>query len=340
MKTVGICGASGYSGRELIRILLRHENVKISFVTSQQFAGQPIADVFPEFRTRTDLICQPIETGPEDAKIDFVFLALPHTISMKVTKIFLSKKVRVIDLSGDFRLPRAGVYEKWYGSPHQDIENLTHAVYGLPEFFREKIKGARLVANPGCYPTAACLGLIPAIKQGWIDSKTIVIDAKSGVSGAGRSPSLATHFPEVYEDMKPYKVAVHQHTPEIERILSECTGQEVTALFVPHLIPIEQGMLCTIYGNLKKKIKTSECIEAYQNFYAGEPFVRILPEKKWPQTKYVRNSNFCDIGLGVDERTGKLVIVSAIDNMVKGASGQAIQNMNLMCGFAETTALL
>jgi N-acetyl-gamma-glutamyl-phosphate reductase len=288
-----------------------------------------------------NLQCQDLDSFiHSNEKVDFVFLALPHTLSMQVTPKFLDKGIRVIDLSGDYRLPQPQTYEKWYGKPHQDIQNLKKAVYGLPEFFRSEIKKAQLVSNPGCYPTATCLGLAPALDDEWIQLENIMIDAKSGVSGAGRSPSLATHFPEVYENMKAYKIAVHQHTPEIERILSHWAGQEVKVVFVPHLIPVERGILCTIYGNLKRKAKTSEVLESFRAFYKNETFIRILPEGQFPQTRSVVDSNYCDIGLQVDDRTGKMVIVSVIDNMVKGASGQAVQNMNLMSGFSESLGLL
>lgn len=341
MVNVGICGATGYSGRELIRILLRHPEVKIAFLTSEQFSGQSIAEVFPEFRGRIDLKCQNLDSSIHfNEKLDFVFLALPHTLSMQVTPKFLDKGTRVIDLSGDYRLPQSQAYEKWYGKPHQDIQNLKKAVYGLPEFFRSEIKKASLISNPGCYPTAACLGLVPALKNEWIQLEGIMIDAKSGVSGAGRSPSLSTHFPEVYGNMKAYKIAVHQHTPEIERILSHWANHEVKVVFVPHLIPVERGILCTIYANLKREAKTSDVLESFGAFYKNEPFVRVLPHGQYPQTRSVVDSNYCDIGLQVDERTGKIVIVSVIDNMVKGASGQAVQNMNLMAGFSETMGLL
>ncbi len=336
---IGICGATGYSGRELVRILLKHPKVEIGFLTSQQFSGQPYSDVFPQFRGQIDLVCHQMEAGPDEAKVDLVFLALPHTLSMKISPLYLKKNVKVIDLSGDYRLLKTEEYEKWYGAKHLDPSGVEKAVYGLCEFFKDKIQTANFIANPGCYPTATCLGLVPALKMGLIDSQNIIIDAKSGVSGAGRSPSLGTHFAEAYEDMKPYKIGTHQHTPEIEQTLKICSEANVNALFVPHLIPIEQGILCTMYGNLKKKIKTAEAIQAYQDFYKGKTFVRVYPEKKIPQTKFVRNSNYCDIGLVVDERTNKLVIISAIDNMIKGASGQAVQNMNLMCGFPENLGL-
>ena len=336
---VGICGATGYSGRELIRILLRHPKAELTLLTSNQFSGRSIAEVFPEFRGRIDLVCQDLDSANLSEKLDFVFLALPHTLSMQVAPKFLEKGVRVIDLSGDYRL-QSDIYEKWYGKPHLDAQNLEKAVYGLPEFFRSQIPKARLISNPGCYPTAACLAIVPALKNEWVQLEGIMIDAKSGVSGAGRNPTLATHFPEVYENMKAYKIAVHQHTPEIERILSHWAHQEIKVVFVPHLIPVERGILCTVYADLKKKAKTSEVLDSFRAFYKDEPFVRILPQGEYPQTRSVADTNYCDIGLQVDERTGKLVIVSVIDNMVKGASGQAVQNMNLMAGFPETTGLL
>jgi len=337
---IGICGATGYSGRELIKILLRHPHAEIVFLTSEQFTGQSIAEVFPEFRSRIEMKCQKLETFPNDAqKADIVFLGLPHTVSMKMAKLFLAKGTKVIDLSGDFRLP-ADVYEKWYKHPHEDAENLSRAVYGLTEIFRKDIKNANLISNPGCYPTASTLGLIPAVAGDWIDLSTIVIDAKSGVSGAGRSPSLSTHFSEVYENMKAYKIAVHQHTPEIENVIGRIAGKEIQVVFVPHLIPIDKGILSTIYARLKRNAKTADVLKSYQEFYKNEAFVRVLPQGSYPLTKSVEGTNYCDMGLEVDERTGNVIIISVIDNMVKGASGQAVQNMNVMCGFPETEALV
>ncbi|MBI1883494.1 MAG: N-acetyl-gamma-glutamyl-phosphate reductase [Chlamydiae bacterium] len=336
---IGICGATGYSGRELIRILLHHPKVQIAFLTSEQYANQSIADVYPELRSKISVLCQPVDQLPPKGTLDFVFLALPHTVSMKVAKVFLAQGTRVIDLSGDYRLS-ASLYETWYQHPHEDVENLSKAVYGLSEIFRDKIKKATFVSNPGCYPTAASLGLVPALKGGFIDPQGIVIDAKSGVSGAGRGLSLGTHFVEVYENMKAYKIAVHQHTPEIEQVLKNFTSANIHVTFVPHLIPLEKGILSTMYAFLAKKVKTENLVEAYQKFYQNEPFIRVLPLGNYPQTKNVYGSNFCDIGLQVDERTNRVIVISVIDNMVKGASGQAVQNMNLMCGLAETMGLL
>ena len=336
---IGICGATGYSGREMIRILLRHPEADLIFLSSEQSADQMISDVFPEFRNRLDLVCQPLDSVVEKQKADVVFLALPHTVSMKAARAFLAKGIKVIDLSGDYRLDQK-VYEKWYHHPHEDIENLKSAVYGLTEFFRDQVKEARLVSNPGCYPTCAALGLVPAIAGGWIDLDSIVIDAKSGVSGAGRSASLVNQFCEVNENLKAYKVGVHQHTPEIEKTLKHFAKRDINVTFVPHLIPMDRGILSTVYAGWAKPCKISQVLESYQKFYHNEPFIRVLPEGVFPQTQGVCGSNYCDIGIHVDERTGRVIIVSAIDNMVKGAAGQAVQNFNVMMGFQETTALL
>ncbi|MBI1871120.1 MAG: N-acetyl-gamma-glutamyl-phosphate reductase [Chlamydiae bacterium] len=335
---IGICGATGYSGRELVRILLCHPKVEIAFLSSEQFSGKPFSDVFPEFRSRMDKICQKIDSISLNEKLDLVFLALPHTVSMKMAKLFLQQNIRVIDLSGDYRLPQE-LYEKWYHHPHQDAQNLSKVVYGLSEIFREKIKKAQFISNPGCYPTSASLGLIPAISKGWIELEGMVIDAKSGASGAGRNPSLTMHFCEVYDNIKAYKIGVHQHTPEIEQILSVVAKKEIHLDFVPHLIPIQQGILSTMYTRLKKRVSTSEILASYLEFYKNDSFIRMLPEGVFPQTADVKGTNFCDIGLHVEERTQRLIIVSAIDNMVKGAAGQAVQNMNLMSGFPEVMAL-
>lgn len=335
---VGICGATGYSGREIVRILLRHPHVSIQFVTSEQFAGQPLAGVFPEFRSRTGLVCRAVDTLSEDEDIDLVFLALPHGVSMKTAGKFLNRGVKVIDLSGDFRLP-AREYEKWYKSPHSDPGNLSKAVYGLTEFFREEIRKAQLVSNPGCYPTGACLGLVPALHAGIISLDGIAIDSKSGASGAGRGPAPAMQFCEVYENMKAYKIGVHQHTPEIESVLNRFSDRGVVVTFVPHLVPIDRGILSTIYVRLKERMETRELVRHYEKFYEKEPFVRVLPEGTYPLTRSVEGANFCDIGIKADERSGLAVIVTAIDNIVKGAAGQAVQNMNVLAGFDETAAL-
>ncbi|MDO8643379.1 MAG: N-acetyl-gamma-glutamyl-phosphate reductase, partial [bacterium] len=269
---------------------------------------------------------------------DFIFSCLPHKEAMAVVPKFHKAGRKVVDLSADFRFRSAKTYEAWY-QKHSAPALLKEAVYGLPELNREKIKKARLVGNPGCYPTATLLGLIPLLKAGVIDPHSIIVDAKSGVSGAGRSASLTSHFCEVNDSVSAYKVGGHRHTPEMEQTVSELAEEEVVINFTPHLIPMDRGILATLYADALRKTDTKELAQIFRSHYKNEPFIRILPEGVWPHTKQVRGTNFCDIGVHFDNRTGRVVVVSAIDNLTKGASGQAVQNMNLMAGFPETTAL-
>jgi N-acetyl-gamma-glutamyl-phosphate reductase len=336
---IAIVGSSGYTGGELYRILLHHPGVTVTTVTSEKSAGKPLTDIFPHLLGLTDLICEPLDPESIAKKANFVFLALPHVTAQAAAYRFHKLGVKVVDLSADYRLADAAVYEKWYEHSHQYPDLLKSAVYGLPELHREKIRKASLVANPGCYPTSAILGLAPAIAKDMIDVSTIVVDSTSGVSGAGRSVSLAHHYPEVNEGFMAYKVGTHRHTPEIEQEISLIAGAAVTLSFTPHLAPMNRGILSTIYGKLTAPVDTEQLHAAYHAFYEIEPFVRVLPPGQYPNVRNVRGSNFCDIGVYADDRTGRAVIVTAIDNLVKGASGQAVQNMNLMMGFAETAGL-
>ena len=336
---IAIVGSSGYTGGELYRILLHHPGVTVTAVTSERSAGKPLTDIFPHLLGLTDLVCEPLDPDAIAKKADFVFLALPHVTAQAAAYRFHKLGVKVVDLSADYRLTDAAVYEKWYEHGHQHPDLLKSAVYGLPELHRERIKKASLTANPGCYPTSAILGLAPAVAGKLIDTSTIIVDSKSGVSGAGRSVSLAHHYPEVNEGFMAYKVGSHRHTPEIEQEISVLAGAAVTLSFTPHLVPMNRGILSTIYGKLASPIDTEQLHAAYQAFYKNEPFVRVLPPGQFPNVRNVRGSNFCDIGVHADGRTGRAVIVTAIDNLVKGASGQAVQNMNLMMGFAETAGL-
>lgn len=338
MIRVAIVGATGYTGLELVRILSAHPEVTISVATSRQYEGQPLYKAFPLFLGSVDIVCRALWPEEIMEASDVVFLAVPHQTAMRYAPIFLQAGKKVIDLSADFRLKDARVYEKWY-QPHTAPEYLTKAVYGLPEINAPAIKEALLVANPGCYPTTVILGLTPLLKKGLIDNKSIIVDSKSGVSGAGRSVVLSNLFCEVHEDFKAYKVAAHRHTPEMEQELSCLAGEKITITFIPHLIPMGRGMLSTIYANLKTHQTTGELIREYENVYHQAPFVKICAEGTYPQTAHVRGSNYCFIGLKVDERTGRVIIISAIDNLTKGASGQAVQNMNLMFGLEETTGL-
>lgn len=336
---IAIVGSSGYTGGELYRILLHHPGVTVTTVTSEKSAGKPLTDIFPHLYGLTDLVCESLEPEAVAKKADFVFLALPHVTAQAAAYRFHKLGVKVVDLSADYRLADPAVYEKWYEHGHQYPDLLKSAAYGLPELHREKIKKASLTANPGCYPTAAILGLAPAIAKKMIDASTIVVDSKSGVSGAGRSVSLAHHYPEVNEGFMAYKVGTHRHTPEIEQEVSLVAGATVTLSFTPHLVPMNRGILSTIYAKLTSSIDTVRLHAAYHMFYEKEPFVRVLPPGQFPNVRNVRGSNFCDIGVYADDRTGRAIIVTVIDNLVKGASGQAVQNMNLMMGFAETTGL-
>ncbi|MBI5598366.1 MAG: N-acetyl-gamma-glutamyl-phosphate reductase [Deltaproteobacteria bacterium] len=347
MLKVAILGGSGYTGIELLRILSRHKSVKVEAVTSRQYKGRDVTEIFPSLRGFYDGLkfMEPADFSGIDA--GFFFCAMPHGSSMEAVPGLLKNGNRVVDLSADFRIKQEKVYEEWYGAEHKAKGLLKDAVYGLPELYREKIKDAALVANPGCYPTGAILALAPLIKQGVIAAGSIVIDSKSGVSGAGRTPALETSFAEVTEGFRAYKVASHRHTPEMEEILGDICGKAVTVTFTPHLLPVERGILSTVYAGIKKPAKTpiktptktNDLIESFSSFYRDEPFVRICPAGTLPNIRDVRGSNFCDIGLVKDERAGRVIAISAIDNLTKGASGQAVQNMNIMCGFNETEAL-
>jgi len=339
MKTkIGIIGATGYTGVELLRLLLHHPEVEVTALTSQKYAGVPIGEVFPSLMKHLPLKCEELAVEPISKKTDFIFTAVPHKTAMETVPLFYRLGKKVVDLSADFRFKDAGVYEKWY-QKHTASDLLPESVYGLPELHREKIRTAKIVGNPGCYPTGALIGLIPLVKRGLISLEGIAVDSKSGVSGAGRDVALESLFCEVNEGVKAYKIFSHRHTPEIEQELSQITQKEIKVTFVPHLIPMDRGILSTLYVHLMKKVKTEELLNAFQNYYQGEPFIRIYPKGKLPNTKEVRGSNFCDIGAMVSEADGRAVIVTAIDNLVKGASGEAVQNMNIMLGYPETMGL-
>lgn len=339
MLKVAVVGASGYTGVELLRILHGHPEVAVTCVTSEQSAGRRISDLFPTLRDRCDMVLEHLEPVRIAERADVVFTALPHKAAMEVVPTFLRLGKKVVDLSADYRLRDASEYAAWY-EPHMNPELLAHAVYGSPELRRDVIAEADLVANPGCYPTSIILGLAPLLWKRLVDTSLIIADSKSGVSGAGRSAKVDSLYCEVNEGFKAYGVGgVHRHIPEIEQELSLLAGEGVKVSFTPHLVPMDRGILSTIYLQPATDITTAALVELYTEFYHGEPFVRVLPEGSFPSTAFVRGSNFCDIGLTVDRRTGRIVVVSAIDNLVKGASGQAVQNMNLVCGFPETMGL-
>jgi N-acetyl-gamma-glutamyl-phosphate reductase len=307
-------------------------------VAANQTTG-PISAIYPEFLNRSTLVCEKFDLKKTISKCEVVFLALPHTESMHVVPQLLKAGLKVIDLSADYRLKSAKVYETWYAHKHTDTKNLGKAVYGMPELYRQKIKSANLVSNPGCYPTAAILGLAPLIATRK-DVESIIIDAKSGVSGAGRKASLGLLFAEANENFKAYKVLNHQHAPEIDQYLSQLAGKSSHVHFVAHLLPITRGILNTMYVSLKNGITLNQVHGLYKKFYKMEPFVRIHPKESQPEVKNLTNTNFCDIGLVLSPDRKVVVITSVIDNLVKGAAGQAVQNMNIMMGFNETEGLL
>lgn len=338
MIRVAIVGASGYTGVELTRILSRHPEVELVCVTSRQHAGKELATVFPSLRGMTELHCEDVSPNDLARRADCVFTAVPHQTAMNLVPLFLEAGCKVVDLSADFRIHDAAVYEQWYQA-HSAADLLPEAVYGLPELHRQKIAASRLVANPGCYPTSAILGLAPVLREGFIDPSTLIIDSKSGTSGAGRGAAVGSLFCEVTDGFRAYKVGEHRHTPEIEQELSLLSSREVKVSFTPHLVPMSRGILSTIYAKAVKAVDGRSLHALYRAFYEKEYFVRVLPEGAVPATQFVRGSNFCDIGCKYDQRTGRIVILSAIDNLVKGAAGQAVQNMNLMYGLAEQTGL-
>ncbi len=338
MKTirVGVVGATGYTGEELVRILAWHPHVNLTYVSGKEDREARIQEIFPYLSNRLDLECKAFSAEEALEKCDLIFLSLPHTVSMQYAGAFLAAGKKVVDVSADYRLKDTAVFEKFYKVSHKDIRNLKQAVYGLSELNRDKIKSAKLVANPGCYPTGALLALAPGVKKGLFDLASIQIDAKSGVTGAGRKADKALNFSEVNESFKAYKLFEHQHVPEIDQELSKVAKRDVSVVFVPHLLPLNRGILSTIYVRLKKTLSTEHLLEVYQKAYAKEPFVHVHPKGALPELKNVQRTNFCDIGSRVHGTKDLAVLVSAIDNLGKGAAGQAVQNMNLMCGFAET----
>jgi N-acetyl-gamma-glutamyl-phosphate reductase len=334
---VAVLGATGYAGVELLRILARHPKVKLTSVTSQQYAGKRVSDVYPSLAGKCDLVLETLEPEKAAGAAEVVFAALPHETSVDAVASLLKRDKRVIDLSADFRLHDPKDYERWYKG-HKAPHLLKGAVYGLTELHRKEIAKARLIANPGCYPTGAILGVAPLFAKK-LTRGTVVVDAKSGATGAGRSASVDLSFSEVNENFKAYNVGVHRHTPEMEQELSEVSGERVTVLFAPHLVPMNRGILSTIYVELKSAPAEGALEKLYSEFYRGEPFVRLLPPGQLPQAKDVRGSNDIAIGLRYDARTDRLVVVTALDNLVKGAAGQAVENMNVMCGWPEDEAL-
>jgi N-acetyl-gamma-glutamyl-phosphate reductase len=336
---VAVLGASGYTGLELLRILLRHPVFEIAAVSSEQRAGQPVGEAFPALRGQLDLAFEPADPGRVAAKVDLAFAALPHAASAPAVAALRRAGVPVADLSADFRLRDPALYRRWYGE-HPAPELLAEAVYGLPELHRDRIRGAGLVACPGCYPTGALLPLAPFLREGLVEPTGIAIDAKSGVSGAGRRLEAGYLFAELDENAHAYQVAEHRHAPEIEQEASAFAGAAVRATFVPHLIPTVRGIVTSVYARTRRPLSTSAAREVLTAAYRDERFVRVLPPGETPRLASVRGSNFCDVAAFADERNGVLVLLSALDNLVKGASGQAVQCANLMRGLPEETGLL
>ena len=336
MIKISVVGATGYTGEELVSILAKHEGVKVASLSAIIDKPTNISEVFPKLKGQLDIICKSLDMKEVIESSDVIFLALPHTVSMKYAPEFLKAGKKVIDLSADYRLP-ADVYEKWYIKGHKDRANLKKAVYGLPELYREEIKKCNLLANPGCYPTSVILAIAPLVKKGVVELGSIIVDSKSGITGAGRKASMGLLFGEIADNFKAYKIGTHQHTPEINQELGKLAGGNVDILFVPHVIPIKRGIFSTIYLKPKKKMSQSEIDKIYKDFYKGEPFVRFHNGGKVPELKDVIYTNFCDIGAKLVK--GMIVVVSAIDNLTKGAAGQAVQNMNIMCGFDEKEGL-
>lgn len=337
MIDVGIIGATGYAGVELIRILHGHPQVHIQALGSVSFEGQEIDDIYPSLAG----IC-PQKLLTTDEVIDaceVVFASVPHGVSEEIGRKCVDQDKLLIDLGADFRLCDPEDYKEWYKLDYKDPELHKLAVYSIPELHREKVKGAKIIGNPGCYPTSIALGLFPALKAGIIDPDTIVIDSKSGVTGAGRGLSQTSHYPDCNEAFSPYKIASHRHTPEIEQTISQIVGRDVYVTFVPHLLPLNRGIVSTIYAKMKTPLSPKELHELYAHTYQGETFVRVMKEGAVANLKNVRGSNYCDISVHADPRTGRLIIVSTIDNMVKGEAGQAIQNMNLALGLPEDMGL-
>jgi N-acetyl-gamma-glutamyl-phosphate reductase len=334
MIRVGILGATGYTALEAIKLLVRHPEAKITAATSRQEGRPHIATIHPQLTKRLDLHLEDLSTAALADRCDCIFSCLPHAASAEAIAPLLEAGLRVVDFSADYRLDDAATYKKWYEHDHPDAARLGRTVYGLPELFKTSICAAKLVANPGCYPTSAILPLAPLLKEGWVDGDDIIVDSKSGVSGAGRTPKLSTLYPECNESISAYSVGKHRHQPEIEQILSRASGRTPQVIFTPHLTPMDRGILTVSYSKPQQDLSEDQVLQLLTSFYAGQPFVRVV--KHLPTTKDVAHTNFCDITARIVR--GRLLLISVIDNLIKGASGAAVQNFNLMYGFPETMA--
>lgn len=340
MAKIGIVGASGYTGGELIRILANHPHAEITAITSRTHEGQKLETVFPSFVGWDGPVFNGSESSDAVSGCDLVFLAVPHGVAMELAPALIERGQKVIDLGADFRFRDPSVFEAWYRHRHTQPDLTQKAVYGLPELYREQIRCATVIGNPGCYPTSIILGCFPFIKAGVIDLNRMIVDSKSGVSGAGRKAELSNIYPELFGNFKAYGLPTHRHTPEIEQELALLSGKDVKVSFTPHLLPVARGILSTLHLTLKHPLTTEEAESLIVQAYRDEPFVKLIPSPNLPDLKGVVGTNYCHIGVRVDLRTQQLIVISVIDNMVKGASGQAIQNMNLMLGFPEDTGLL
>lgn len=339
MIKIGIVGATGYAGNELVRILMQHPYSSLKILTSQSYIGKPFNEVYENYRDINNMICQESDLEKMADECDVIFIALPHGVAAKQVNESILSKTKIIDLGADFRLKDANIYEDWYKVEHTGRDLLKESVYGLCEVNRDKIKSARLIANPGCYTTCSILSLLPAVKSGIIDPNSIIIDAKSGVTGAGRGLSIDTLYDECNESIKAYKIASHRHTPEIEEQLGYGCNGKVTLTFTPHLTPMNRGILATCYASLNKDVTYEDVKNIYEDYYKDEFFIRLTKQGVFPQTRWVKGSNFVDIGFSIDNRTNRLIVIGAIDNLVKGAAGQAVQNMNILFGLDEKTGL-
>ena len=339
MIKVGIIGSTGYAGAELVRLLMGHKEVEIKWFGSRSYIDQEYADIFQNMFEIVDAKCMDDNMEELANAVDVIFTATPQGLCSTLVNEEVLNKVKIIDLSADFRIKDVNVYEQWYGIKHASPSYIEEAVYGLPEINRDKVKNARLIANPGCYPTCTILSIYPLAKEGLIDMDTLIVDAKSGTSGAGRGATVANLYCEVNENIKAYGVASHRHTPEIEEQLGYAAGKECVINFTPHLVPMNRGILATSYAKLTREVTYEEVKAIYDKYYTNEQFVRVLKKDVAPETRWVEGSNYVDVNFKIDSRTNRVIMMGAMDNLVKGAAGQAVQNMNIMFGFKENEGL-
>ncbi|MBE5959259.1 MAG: N-acetyl-gamma-glutamyl-phosphate reductase [Lachnospiraceae bacterium] len=339
MIKVGIIGSTGYAGAEIVRLITQHKEAEVVWYGSRSYIDKKYADVFANMFQIVDAKCLDDNMDELAEAVDVIFTATPQGLCGSLVNEEILKKVKIVDLSADFRIKDVNVYEKWYGIEHKSPQFIEEAVYGLCEINRDKVKGARLIANPGCYTTCSILTIYPLVKEGLIDPKSIIVDAKSGTSGAGRGAKVPNLFCEVNENIKAYGVTTHRHTPEIEEQLGYAAGEEVVINFTPHLVPMQRGILVTAYANLKEKVTYEQVKACYDKYYKDEQFVRVLEKDVCPETRWVEGSNYVDVNFKIDERTGRIIMMGALDNLIKGAAGQAVQNMNILFGLAENEGL-